>query len=149
MSDLFKFGTPSESNGFLLWKTTNLWQREIKKTLKEFDLTHTQFVILASSYWLSTQNKNITQVEIANFIDIDKMMTSNVIRKLIEKKLLDRKEHNTDTRAKVIFLTDKGIQILKKSIKEVEKFDIAFFGKLSDKDEFNKELLRLLNNNGG
>ena len=68
MSDLFKFGTPSESNGFLLWKTTNLWQREIKKTLKEFDLTHTQFVILASSYWLSKQNKNITQVEIAIFI---------------------------------------------------------------------------------
>ena len=149
MSDLFKFGTPSESNGFLLWKTTNLWQREIKKTLKQFDLTHTQFVILASSYWLSKQNKNITQVEIANFIDIDKMMTSNVIRKLIEKKLLDRKEHYTDTRAKVIFLTDKGVQVLKKSINEVEKFDIAFFGKLSDKDEFNKELLRLLNNNGG
>lgn len=149
MSDLFKFGTPSESNGFLLWKTTNLWQREIKKTLKKFDLTHTQFVILASSYWLSKQNKSITQVEIADFIDIDKMMTSNVIRKLIEKKLLKRKEHKTDTRAKVINLTDIGIEILKKSAKEVEKFDVTFFGKLSDKDEFNKELLQLLNNNGG
>jgi DNA-binding MarR family transcriptional regulator len=85
MSDLFKFETPSVSNGFLLWKATNLWQREIKKTLKKFDLTHTQFVILASSYWLTSKTENITQVEIANFIDIDKMMTSNVIRKLIEK----------------------------------------------------------------
>lgn len=149
MSDLFEFGTPSESNGFLLWKTTNLWQREIKKTLKKFDLTHTQFVILASSYWLLNRNENITQVEIADFIDIDKMMTSNVIRKLIEKKLLKRKVHKTDTRAKVITLTDKGIEILKKSVKEVEKFDVTFFEKLSNSNEFNKELIRLMNNNGG
>ncbi len=149
MSNLFKFGTPSESSGFLLWKTTNLWQREIKKTLKKFDLTHTQFVILASSYWLSRKNENITQVEIANFIDIDKMMTSNVIRKLIEKKLLKRKEHKTDTRAKVISLTKKGTETLKKSVKEVENFDVTFFEQLSNRNEFNKELLRLLNNNGG
>jgi DNA-binding MarR family transcriptional regulator len=149
MSDLFKFETPSESNGFLLWKATNLWQREIKKTLKKFNLTHTQFVILASSYWLTSKTENITQVEIANFIDIDKMMTSNVIRKLIEKKLLKRKEHKTDTRAKTINLTEKGIETLKKSVKEVENFDSTFFGQLSNDVEFNKELLRLLNNYGG
>jgi DNA-binding MarR family transcriptional regulator len=149
MSDLFKFETPSESNGFLLWKATNLWQREINKTLKNFDLTHTQFVILASSYWLSSKTENITQVEIANFIDIDKMMTSNVIRKLIEKKLLKRKVHKTDTRAKTINLTEKGIETLKKSVKEVENFDSTFFGQLSNDVEFNKELLRLLNNYGG
>jgi DNA-binding MarR family transcriptional regulator len=146
MSDLFKFETPSESNGFLLWKATNLWQREIKKTLKKFDLTHTQFVILASSYWLTSKTENITQVEIANFIDIDKMMTSNVIRKLIEKKLLKRKEHKTDTRAKTINLTEKGLETLKKSIKEVENFDNTFFGQLSNAVEFSEELLRLLNN---
>jgi DNA-binding MarR family transcriptional regulator len=149
MSDLFKFETPSESNGFLLWKATNLWQREINKTLKNFDLTHTQFVILASTYWLSSKTENIKQVEIANFIDIDKMMTSNVIRKLIEKKLLKRKEHKTDTRAKTINLTEKGIETLKKSVKEVENFDSTFFGQLSNDVEFNKELLRLLNNYGG
>jgi len=149
MTNFFKFETPSESTGFLLWKTTNLWQREIRKTLKKFDLTHTQFVILASSYWLTNKKDNVTQVEIAEFIDIDKMMTSNVIRKLIEKGLLNRKGHKTDTRAKVIMLTDKGVDILKKSITEVEKFDVIFFGKLSNKNEFNKELLRLLNNTGG
>ncbi|PIE79240.1 MAG: MarR family transcriptional regulator, partial [Candidatus Delongbacteria bacterium] len=106
MADFFK-DTPSESTGFLLWKTTNLWQREIKKALKKYDLTHTQFVVLASTYWLSNQNEHITQVEIANFIAIDKMMTSNVVRKLIDKKLISREEHKTDTRAKVVRLTKK------------------------------------------
>ncbi len=149
MGNVFEFETPSESIGFLLWKTTQLWQREIKKNLKKFDLTHTQFVILASTYWLSNKNENITQVEIAEFIDIDKMMTSNVIRKLIDKKLLKRKQHKKDARAKVVNLTDKGIEILIKSVKEVEKFDITFFGKLDNKYKFNKELLRLLNAKSG
>lgn len=143
MEETFK-NTPSESTGFLLWKTTNLWQREIRRNLKKYDLTHTQFVVLASSYWLSQNNENLTQVEIAEFIEIDKMMNSNVIRKLIEKKLLNRTEHKIDTRAKVIKLTEKGIEILKKAIVEVEKFDELFFGKISDKKLFNKELEAML-----
>lgn len=145
MSDTFKFKTPGESTGFLLWKVNNLWQREIKKTLSRYNLTHTQFVILASAYWLSAENKNvITQTEIANHIGIDKMMTSNVIRTLVSKVLIVRTEHKTDTRAKVIRLTDTGIKILKKSVAEVEDFDSQFFEQLSDRNGFNGELLRLL-----
>lgn len=146
MDTIFKIDVPSESTGFLLWKTTNLWQREIKRVLKQYDLTHTQFVVLASAYWLSKSNDNITQVEIANFIDIDKMMTSNVIHKLLDKKLIERKEHKTDTRAKVIRLTRKGIETLKKSLNEVESFDIRFFSILSDKEAFNGNLIGLLKN---
>jgi DNA-binding MarR family transcriptional regulator len=149
MSDFFKNATPGDSTGFMLWKVNNLWQREIKRTLKRYDLTHTQFVILASAYWLSNQNKMITQVEIANFIKIDKMMTSNVIRALIRKKLIDRTEHATDTRAKVIKLTDKGIDILKMSVAEVEDFDRIFFSQLSSSTNFNGELLRILNKHNG
>ncbi len=137
--------TPSESTGFLLWKTTNLWQREIRRALKKYDLTHTQFVVLASSYWLSQKNDNLTQVEIAEFIQIDKMMNSNVIRKLIEKKLLNRTDHKIDTRAKVIKLTEKGIDTLKKAIIEVERFDELFFGKISNRKLFNNELETILN----
>ncbi len=143
MEETFK-NTPSESTGFLLWKTTNLWQREIRKTLKKYDLTHTQFVVLAGSYWLSQNNNNLTQVEIAEFIEIDKMMNSNVIRKLIEKKLLNRTEHKIDTRAKVIKLTEKGVEILKKAIIEVERFDELFFGKISNKKLFNHQLETIL-----
>ncbi len=143
MKKVFK-NTPSESTGFLLWKTTNLWQREIKRTLKKYNLTHTQFVVLASSYWLSQENKNLTQVEIAEFIEIDKMMNSNVIRKLIDKKLLNRTQHKTDTRAKVIRLTEKGTEILKKAVVEVERFDELFFEELSNKKMFNHELATIL-----
>ena len=97
MTNLFKFKKPSDSTGFLLWKTTHLWQRALTKTLKT---------------------------------------------------LLIRTAHKTDTRAKVINLTDKGRQVLKKAIVAVEEFDQSFFGALAEQDAFNHELLRLMDNNG-
>ena len=142
--EIFKYKTPSESTGFLLWKVNNLWQREIKKSLKKFNLTHTQFVVLASTVWLSKNNSNVTQVEIANQIEIDKMMTSNVLRTLEKNGLLKRKEHKTDTRAKIIKPTKNGIDILQKAIKEVEEFDSRFFGKINNIAEFNNELNKLI-----
>ena len=56
-----------ESSGFLLWQVGMLWQRGIKKVLQPFDLTHPQFVLLASAQWFAQQGKEITQVSLANF----------------------------------------------------------------------------------
>ena len=51
----FIFEKPEESTGFLLWQVTNLWQREIKKALEKYGLTHSQFVLIASMYWLELE----------------------------------------------------------------------------------------------
>ncbi|MGB0891524.1 MAG: MarR family winged helix-turn-helix transcriptional regulator [Flavobacteriaceae bacterium] len=144
--EVFKHKTPSESTGFLLWKVTNLWQREIKKALKKYNLTHTQFVVLASVIWLSKENKNVTQVEIANQIEIDKMMTSNVLRTLEKKMFLLRTEDKKDTRAKIIQPTKEGIIVLQKAVKEVEGFDDVFFSKIKNIKLFNNDLNALLKN---
>ncbi len=140
----FTYKSPNEATGFLLWKTHNFWQREIKKSLKEFDLTHTQFVILANTFWLGLDNENVTQIEISKLAQTDVMMTSNVIRTLEKKELLKRKEHKTDTRAKAISLTNLGEVMLKKAVKKVEDFDRKFFSSLADSKTFNKELIDLM-----
>lgn len=140
----FSYKSPNDATGFLLYKTYNLWQREIKRSLKEFDLTHTQFVILASTYWLVLNQDSVTQVEVANHAEMDIMMTSNVLRTLEKKDIVTRKEHAIDTRAKVVSITDKGITTLTKAIKVVEGFDREFFKKLKDNENFNSELLELL-----
>jgi hypothetical protein len=56
----FNFGKAEESTGFLLWQVTNLWQREIKKALERYELTHSQFVLLTSIHWLTLDNQNVT-----------------------------------------------------------------------------------------
>ncbi len=142
---IFSVDTPEESSGFLLWQVTNLWQREIRKALEKYDLTHSQFVLLASILWLSQQKESITQVVLSTHTKIDPMTTSTVLRTLQTKGLLQRQEHSTDTRAKTVELTANGQKIAKLAVKAVEMFDGIFFKPLGDKaQDFNKKLNSLL-----
>jgi MarR family transcriptional regulator, organic hydroperoxide resistance regulator len=141
----FQVNHKDESTGFLLWQVTNLWQREIKKSLEQFDLTHSQFVLLASVLWLSATEDSVTQIALSQHTKIDPMTTSTVLRTLQAKGLLARQEHPTDTRAKTIHLTKEGERIVKKAVKTVEKFDADFFASIENTaGEINNLLLALI-----
>jgi DNA-binding MarR family transcriptional regulator len=141
----FSVEKAEESSGFLLWQVTNLWQREIRKALVQYGLTHSQFVLMASIHWLTLHKVEVTQIVLSNHTKIDPMTTSTVLRTLQQKGLLQRREHITDTRAKTVGLTDEGKKIIKKAVITVEKFDTKFFSTLGNKNlELNKNLLILL-----
>lgn len=144
----FKFKSPSESPGYLLGQLTLLWQRKQKKVLDPLNLTQTQFVLLAALGWLSRENDNVTQVDIANQGNADRMMVSKVLRTLEEKQFISRQEHPTDTRAKVIQLTDEGAEVLQTALTAVENADIDFFSVLDcDLTQFNRSMLHLTEQN--
>ena len=144
----FHFKSPNESPGYLLGQLTMLWQRKVKNVLDPVDLTQTQFVLLAALGWLSKKSKSVTQVDIANQSNADRMMVSKVLRTLEDKKFITRQEHETDTRAKTIRLTAKGETVLQKAIIEVENADLAFFGTLDKKlPSFNKIMVQLIDKN--
>ncbi|SEV88116.1 transcriptional regulator, MarR family [Chitinophaga sp. YR573] len=145
----FSVKAAEDSSGFLLWQVTTLWQRGIKKALEDINITHPQFVLLASLLWLSKQKDSVTQIDLSQHSKIDPMTTSTVIRTLQQKKMVQRQEHHTDTRAKTITLTETGIKVTRQAIKIIEKFDGAFFSSLASKTaNFNSELLLLLTDNG-
>lgn len=123
----FPFKSPEESSGYLLWQVTMLWQRAMKRELDKLDITHTQFVLMAALGWLSKEGSNVTQIDIANHSNTDRMMVSKVLRTLEEKKVIKRKDHPVDTRAKVISLTSSGEELLMKALKVVAEVDNAFF----------------------
>ena len=144
----FKFKSPNDSPGYLLGQATMLWQRKLKKVLDPLNLTHTQFVLLAALGWLSKKNNAVTQVDIANQSNADRMMVSKVLRTLKEKKFISRQEHPTDTRAKVIKLTNEGAEVLQKALTAVEDADIAFFSALGDDlTSFNQNMVKLTERN--
>lgn len=146
----FSIEKAEESTGFLLWQMTNLWQREIKKALKKYELTHSQFVLLASIHWLALDKQSVTQILLSNHTKIDPMTTSTVLRTLQTKGLIKRQEHETDTRAKTVGLTEIGLKNIKQAIKIVEQFDKSFFGSLgAGTKEFNIKLTTVLNNKNG
>ncbi|MCX2585246.1 MarR family winged helix-turn-helix transcriptional regulator [Pedobacter sp. MR22-3] len=141
----FSFDKPEESTGFLLWQVTNLWQREIKKALVPYDITHSQFVLMASIHWLTLEKKEVTQIMLSMHTKIDPMTTSTVLRTLLQKNMVSRQEHQTDTRAKTVSLTENGKKIIKEAVVTVEQFDHNFFSALEKKLQgFNQNLLKLL-----
>ena len=141
----FSVEKAEDSSGFLLWQVTNLWQREIKKALEPYDLTHSQYVLMASIHWLTLNNQDVTQILLSSHTKIDPMTTSTVLRTLEAKGFLQRQEHATDTRAKTVGLTENGKELIKQAVKAVEDFDKTFFSTLGERTQpFNEQLLTLL-----
>ena len=116
-----------ESIGLLFWQSSMLWQRKIKQALQPYDLTHTQFVILAVIEELSEQEICITQKKISDFSMIDVMTVSSTVRLLEKKGLIFRTPHKTDTRANSISNTEQGKNYLRKAVIAVESVDKEFF----------------------
>jgi len=129
MADGFRsrFATARESPGFLLWRVTHAWQRAVRDTLAEVDLTHVQFVLLASLAWLGRAGATVTQVEVARHAGIDRMMTSQVVRGLESRGLLQRPPHPDDRRARALALTEAGRARVAEALPRVEAADAAFF----------------------
>jgi DNA-binding MarR family transcriptional regulator len=144
----FHFKKPEDSPGYLLGQLTMLWERKQKRVLDPLDLTRTQFVLLCAIAWLSRDNDKVTQIDIANQGNADRMMVSKVLRTLEEKKFITRQEHPTDTRAKTIKLTPGGEKVLQKAIISVENVDMDFFN-MAGKDltTFNSTMVTLIEQN--
>jgi DNA-binding MarR family transcriptional regulator len=119
---------PRESPGFLLWRTTLRWQRTITAALRPFELTHVQFVLLASAWWLTrVAGETPNQRRLAEHAGTDAMMTSQVVRALETKNLVTRSPDPKDSRAQCVVVTDEGAELARMAIPVVKAADEAFF----------------------
>jgi DNA-binding MarR family transcriptional regulator len=126
-----RFGAPERSPGFLLWRATLDWQRQIRAALEPHELTHVQFVLLASLWWIEAHAPAPpTQAQLAAHAGTDPMMTSQVLRKLEARALLVRAPDENDTRARRLRLTDAGRELTSVALRDVEAADSAFFSPL-------------------
>ena len=123
------FNEAQDSPGLLLWQLSNKWQAQQRAALKPFDITHVQFVLLATLTFAHGQ-RTFTQKQLASYAQIDVMMTSQVLRKLEQKALIIREPSATDKRAIVINPTPAGVELANRAVAEVEAVDQAFFGVL-------------------
>jgi DNA-binding MarR family transcriptional regulator len=118
---------PEESPGFLLWHVTLRWQREITAALSPLGLTHVQFVLLATAWWLNSRGEDPNQLGLARQAGTDAKMTSEVLRKLEAKGLLVRTVDADDTRARRVRVTDQGAELAVRALAAVEAADASFF----------------------
>lgn len=124
-----RFPVAAQSPGLLLWRVTNRWQAAMRAALAPHELTHVQYVLLASLTWLSDREPErlVTQADLAGFAATDPMMTSQVVRTLERAGLVERLPHPTDGRARVLRPTADGVAAARGATADVEAADAAFF----------------------
>jgi DNA-binding MarR family transcriptional regulator len=120
-----------DSPGLLLWQVTNRWQSAQRAALKPLGLTHVQLVLLASLVWLRAQGP-VSQRQLADHAATDPMMTSQVLRALERRKLVERTPHPDDARARALTATAAGRRLANEAVVVVEACDRAFFRALPD-----------------
>lgn len=137
------FPAPELSTGLMLWQVTNAWQREIRAALAPFDLTHVQFVLLAVLAH-ADDGTPVTQRELARRAATDPMMTSQVLRTLEGKRLVERLPHPVDRRARAVAATPAGIDLANHANAAVEAADHSYFSTLGPKvPDFTESLAAL------
>ncbi len=120
---------PGDSPGFLLWRVTLRWQRAMVAALRPFGLTHVQFVLLTSIWWLGeVAAEEPSQRRVAGFAGTDPMMTSQVLRVLEARGLVTRSRDPADSRAWRLCATAAGADLARSAVAVVEAADDAFFG---------------------
>ncbi|MDP9431305.1 MAG: MarR family transcriptional regulator [Actinomycetota bacterium] len=138
-----EFSDADLSPGLLLWRVTNAWQAAQRAALRPFDLTHVQFVLLASLAWHQGESP-VTQRQLAQHAGADPMMTSQVLRTLEAKGLVERRPHPTDARARALIATPPGVDLANRANAAVERADRDYFAVLGeDHPSFTRMLARL------
>lgn len=111
----------NEDIGYLIWKIIKFWQRGKHRILDEYGITASQMEVMAAIYKRKYDHAEITQILLSQDTDIDPMTISTIIRNLQKKDLITRKESVTDTRARVVDLTESGNKLLQKAMDKVKK----------------------------
>lgn len=124
-------GEPEESPGFLLWQLANAWQRQMRIVLSPLGLTYVQAMLLTALLRLEQREAatgaSITQGDLARFCQADATMTSQVLRTLEAKGLLER-SRGVDARARLPRLTVAGRSLAERALPLAETVDRDFFG---------------------
>ena len=124
-----QFPDAQSSPGLALWRASNAWQKRIRAALAPHDLTHAQYVLLASLTWMD-RSEPVTQRDLAQHAELDVMMTSQVLRTLEAKGYIRREPHPDDGRAIAVHPTPRGIELANTATHDVESADTAYFATL-------------------
>ncbi len=130
---------------FLLLQAYQNWQDALRPALKKHDLTFPQYQVLSSVATLALSNIVVTQVMASQMALVDVMTTSQVIKNLEKKQLLFRTTSLEDSRAKAIYLTNKGQSLIQAAMIDVTQSNTAFFQNAGPSQHELAQLLKSLN----
>ena len=144
MVDYCKIEDPfGDDLGLTIRKVLKLWQRITQKCLDEFGLTSSQTELLGAIIHLNMNNIEVTQIALSQETNIDPMTTSTILRNMQKKGFITRKESKTDTRARIVEITDEGYSTFIKAIANIKNLYDKMFSQKEDKEAFRETFIKL------
>jgi DNA-binding MarR family transcriptional regulator len=98
------------------------------RALEPLGLTHLQFVSLALSAWFARFGGASSQAQLARFGGIHPMQLSQLLVALEKKGFVTRTRSATDSRAKEVWLTQSGLQVLRRALPHGIAVQAKLFG---------------------
>jgi len=109
----------ARTTGSLVWRLAMHWRAAVDRAVAPFDLTHAQYVLLATLYGLSLAHDRPSQRELAEATGLEPAYVSRLARSLEAHNLIERTEAPADTRAVEVKLTPRGEAVVVQAIAAV------------------------------
>lgn len=118
----------TKKTGFWLWHTALAWRVQLNRNLEPLGLTATQFFVLGSLNALQADGfEPITHGKISQHAGLDLMMTSRILQKLEQAKLVVRSTQPSDKRKQLFSVTANGRDLANQATEIAKKTDEIFF----------------------
>ncbi|WP_217242509.1 MarR family winged helix-turn-helix transcriptional regulator [Streptomyces sp. AC555_RSS877] len=140
---------PSPTPGYLVWRLANKWRTAVDQALAPLNLTHAQYVLLASLSGMERSGRQPSQRELAEYTGLEALYVSKLARSLEAGGLVRRTRDAEDTRVVRLALTDEGRKAVRPAIDAVQVLLdqlLTPLGGLDDRrtDDFRRTLTQLL-----
>lgn len=133
--------------GYSMNYCSKLLKNRLNRELETENITAAQFAVIKYIEMNSQegpQNRNITAVEIAEGLDMDKPTISGIINRLVDKGYIIKLPHKKDKRASILKLTEYCIEklpnleainerVLNSALKELGYEDLYVFQNIINK----------------
>jgi DNA-binding MarR family transcriptional regulator len=135
--------------GYLVWRLANKWRTAVDQALAPLNLTHAQYVLLASLSGMERSGRQPSQRELADHTGLEALYVSKLARSLESAGLVGRTRDTEDTRVVRLALTDEGRTTVRPAIDAVQLLLdqlLIPLGGLGDRrtEDFKRTLVALL-----
>ena len=103
---------PDDVVGVWVWRISLAYQRRAELVLREFGISHLQFVILTTCAWLNLTTERVSQRDLVAAIGVQEAQLSVMVKALKAKRLLTQRAGETDPRIRIIELSQAGLRTL-------------------------------------
>lgn len=116
--------------GYNMKRAYMLFYQDLKQNLAEFDLRQRTFSVLS----LVIQNPNISQIEVARTLGIERSGTVVIVDELEERGLVVRQRAPGDRRAYALAVTDSGKALYQQALERIAEHEDRILSELSQSD---------------